>query len=227
MSRSLASYSFAGEVDYEPEPNTSLIAQAARNGVSVEEWAYDRLLENDGKAIFFLPMNNFADDNLDNVYEMLTHARTLIGLGDGGAHYGLICDASFPTFVLTYWTRDRRGQRVSLPDAINRLSLRNARAVGLHDRGHIAVGLKADINVIDYRRLALHGPEVVYDLPAGGRRVVQRATGYTATILSGEITYLDGVATGALPGRAVRPAVSSAPAQRVDKTSTASAAKAG
>jgi N-acyl-D-amino-acid deacylase len=205
VSRSLDAYLSHGDIDYDPDPTKSLAAEAVRREISIWEAAYDALLEDDGKSILFLPMNNFTNNNLDNIHDMLTHADTLIGLGDGGAHYGLICDASFPTFMLTYWTRDREGPRLGLPAAINMMTRRNALAVGLEDRGLIARGLKADINVIDYDRLHLQRPEVVYDLPAGGRRVIQRATGYRATIVSGQVTYRDGTATGALPGRVVRP----------------------
>src|SRR5690606_16020230 len=129
---------------------------AEAKGVSVWDVAYDALTQGDGKSILFLPLNNFTNDTLDNLHEMLSDENTVIGLGDGGAHYGLICDASYPTFVLTYWVRDRRkgkGGRLTLPDAINRLSRRNALAVGLDDRGLIAPGFKADINIVDYDRL--------------------------------------------------------------------------
>ncbi len=204
--RSLNSYPFPSEPDYEPDPSTSLKAIAERAGKSTAEVAYDALLENDGKAILFLPINNFPG-SLDSLSDMLASKDTVIGLGDGGAHLGLICDASFPTFMLTYWVRDRAkgsGPRFSLPDAVNRLTRRNAMAMGLHDRGLIAEGLKADINVIDYEALHLGAPEVAFDLPAGGRRVFQRATGVDATIVNGEVTYRNGASTGTLSGRLIR-----------------------
>jgi N-acyl-D-amino-acid deacylase len=215
VSRSLDSYTAINELDYEPHVETSLAAEAKRRGISIREAAYDILLQREGKSILFLPMNNYTGNSLDNIYEMLTHPDTLIGLGDGGAHYGLICDASFPTFMLTYWARDRTGKRLSIAAAVNAMTLRNALAMGFDDRGLIAVGYKADMNVIDHEVLHLEAPEVHYDLPAGGRRIVQRATGYVATIVNGEVTYRDGVATGALPGRLVRLKPELPPSQRV------------
>lgn len=206
VSRALEAYPFGEQPDYEPDADSSLKAIAAREGRSVQEVAYDALLGADGKAILFLPINNFPGD-LDSLGDMLTSADTVIGLGDGGAHYGLICDASFPTFVLTYWVRDRvkgAGPRFTLEEAVNRLTHRNALAVGLQDRGLIAEGMKADLNIIDYDRLHLGAPQVAFDLPGGGRRLTQRAVGLEATIVGGEVTYRHGAATGALPGRLVR-----------------------
>jgi N-acyl-D-amino-acid deacylase len=207
VTRSLDSYPFVDKPDYEPAPESSLTAIAIRQGRTVHEVAYDALLHRDGQAILFLPINNFTDKTLDSISEMYSSKDTLIGLGDGGAHCGLICDASYPTFVLTYWARDRcrgNGQRLTLPDAVNRLTRRNALAIGLEDRGLIAVGMKADINVIDHDKLYLDLPEVAFDLPAGGRRLGQRVTGIDATIVSGVATYRNGTSTGALPGRLVR-----------------------
>ncbi|MDT9600547.1 N-acyl-D-amino-acid deacylase family protein [Sphingosinicella rhizophila] len=205
VARSLDSYPMGSEPDYAPPPQASIAAQAARRGVSVWEAAYDLLLMEEGSLTLFLPMNNFTDNSLDNVFEMLNHPHTVLGLGDGGAHYGLICDASFPTFMLTYWTRDREGSKLPLPEVVNALTRRNALAVGLADRGLIAPGLRADLNVIDYDRLTLGAPEVICDLPAGGHRLIQRASGYVATIVNGDVTYREGVATGALPGRVATP----------------------
>ena len=128
----------------------------------------------------------------------------MLGLEDGGAHCGTICDASYPTFMLTYWVRDRRGDRLPLPAVIKMLSHDTAHAVGLHDRGLLQPGYQADVNVLDFDRLHLHAPQTVYDLPSGGRRIIQRAEGYVATIVRGEVVYADGAATGALPGRLVR-----------------------
>jgi N-acyl-D-aspartate/D-glutamate deacylase len=138
----------------------------------------------------------------------MTHADTLSGLGDGGAHVGTICDASFPTYALTHWGRDRARGRFELPWLIKRQTSETAAAVGLHDRGLVQVGMKADLNVIDFARLRLHRPYIVHDLPANGRRLMQRADGYVATIVSGAVTYRDGEPTGALPGQLVRGAQS-------------------
>ena len=191
--------------DYEPAPGQSVAAAAARLGKSPEDHAYDLLLERGGKAILYRPLINYADGDLDAVGEMMTHPHTLLGLGDGGAHVSIICDASAPTTTITHWTRDRtRGSKLPLAWAIRRLTRDNARAIGLRDRGEIRAGLRADINVIDYRSLRAHAPEVRYDLPAGGRRLVQRTEGYDATLVAGEVTYRAGLATGALPGRLVR-----------------------
>jgi N-acyl-D-amino-acid deacylase len=205
--RSLDAYPFGAEPDYEPDSASSLKAIAIKQGKTVYEVAYDALLQRDGKAILFFPINNFSDGSLDAISEMFASEATVFGLGDGGAHCGLICDASYPTFVLTYWVRDRQkgnGGRLTLPDAVNRLTRRNALAVGLNDRGLIAPGMKADVNIIDYGKLHLGAPEVVFDLPAGGRRVTQKSTGFEATIVNGEVTYRHGAPTGALPGRVIR-----------------------
>jgi N-acyl-D-amino-acid deacylase len=207
VARSLDAYPFTQNVDYEPDPATSLRSIAARDGKDVCAVAYDTLLEQNGGAILFLPINNFAAGTLDSTYDMLVNDHTLIGLGDGGAHYGFICDASFPTFVLRHWTRERTrgdGRHLSIAEAVHRLSMRNAMAVGLKDRGVIATGMKADLNVIDYDRLQLASPQAAFDLPAGGRRLTQKAQGIDATIVNGVVTYRKGVPTGELPGRLVR-----------------------
>lgn len=207
VTRSLDAYPFTDAVDYEPDPATSLKAIARREGKTTADVAYDALLANEGKGVLFLPINNFAGDNLDDVFAMLASDDTLIGLGDGGAHYGFICDSSFPVFLLTYWARDRRkgnGRRIALPDAVNRLTRRNAVAVGLDDRGLLAPGKKADINILDYKNLRLAVPEVNFDLPGGGRRLTQKVAGIEATIVSGKLTYRNGVPTGTSPGRLVR-----------------------
>jgi N-acyl-D-aspartate/D-glutamate deacylase len=148
---------------------------------------------------------NYSDGNLDCVHEMLRDPHAVPGLSDGGAHCGIICDASFPTFLLTHWTRDRtRGERLSIPFVVAAQSRKTALSVGLLDRGVVGAGYKADINVIDYERLRLHPPKVHYDLPVGGRRLLQQIDGYVATIVSGVVTRRDGVATGARPGRLLR-----------------------
>jgi N-acyl-D-amino-acid deacylase len=190
---------------YDPKAEDRIDRRAAALGLSPEEYAYDLLLENGGKAIFYQPGANYRDGNLDAVREMLGHPQAIVGLADGGAHYGMICDASFPTYFLLRWARDAaEGERIDMARAIAALTSRPADAVGLSDRGRLAVGYKADVNVIDLAGLDLHSPTVAHDLPAGGRRLSQTADGYVATIVSGAVTYRNGVATGALPGRLVR-----------------------
>ncbi|WP_428685469.1 N-acyl-D-amino-acid deacylase family protein [Sphingopyxis sp.] len=190
---------------YEPTRADRMEARAAAAGQPLEDYAYDLLLGDEGRAVFYLPAANYSNGNLDSVREMLGHPNTVMGLADGGAHYGLICDASFPTYLLQRWVRDARDeQRIPLPLAIAELTSKAAATVGMTDRGRIAPGYKADINIIDFNALTLHVPRVAYDLPAGGKRMQQVADGYVATIVSGEITYQDGKHTGALPGRLVR-----------------------
>jgi N-acyl-D-aspartate/D-glutamate deacylase len=190
--------------DYEPPAEHSIAAEAQRAGVDPASFAYDRLLENDGRTILYRPLSNYADGTLGTVREMMAHPNTLIGLGDGGAHVSILCDASAMTYGLTHWTRDRAAGRFPLEWMVRRLTSDNARALGLNDRGVVAAGRKADLNVIDHARLRLRAPEVVYDLPAGGRRLMQRADGYTATMLSGQVVSREGVSTGRLPGRLLR-----------------------
>ena len=182
--------------DYEPTPDQSLGAQAQRAGKRPEELAYDWMLADDGRALILFPFLNYAEDNLEPSLAMMRHPNTILGLGDGGAHVGMICDGSFPTSMLTHWTRDRtRGPKLPLEWVIKAQCRDTATAVGLHDRGLLKPGYKADLNIIDYDRLTLHRPGVAYDLPAGGRRLVQRADGYVATIVSGAVTYRDGKPT--------------------------------
>ncbi|MFO1415268.1 MAG: amidohydrolase family protein [Burkholderiales bacterium] len=198
-------YALDDPPDYEPPPESSVAAQAARAGRAPAAVAYDLLLAREGEGMLYRPLYNYADRNLDVVHEMITARDTLLGLSDGGAHYGYICDASFPTYLLMHWTRDRpRGGRLPIEEAVRRQTLEPAAAVGLRDRGMLARGYKGDLNVIDMTRLALARPRIVRDLPAGGRRLAQRAEGYVATVVAGEVTYRDGEATGALPGRLVR-----------------------
>lgn len=191
--------------DYEPSPDSSVAARAHRLGVSPESLAYDLMLERDGHSLLYFAIANYAHGSLDTCLAMMQHPGSVLGLGDGGAHCGTICDGSAPTFALTHWTRDRtRGPRLPLAWIVKALCRETAKAVGLMDRGLIAPGFKADLNLIDLERLRLHPPEVAYDLPAGGRRLIQRAEGYVATIVSGRVVYRDGESTGDLPGRLVR-----------------------
>jgi N-acyl-D-aspartate/D-glutamate deacylase len=191
--------------NYEPDADDSIAARARREGCSPDAVAYDLMMQRDGKVVLYLPTTNYSAGNLDVVREMMAHPDTLIGLGDGGAHVGIMCDATATSYMLTHWTRDRsRGELFPAAWAVKRLSYDNAAAVGLRDRGLVQVGMKADLNVLDYDRLFLRAPEVVYDLPAGGKRLVQRTEGFEATIVSGAVVYRDGEATGALPGRLVR-----------------------
>jgi N-acyl-D-aspartate/D-glutamate deacylase len=190
--------------DYEPPADRSIGAEARRQGVDPVALAYDTLLRNDGRTILYRPLSNYAHGDLETVREMMAHPNSLIGLGDGGAHVSILCDASAMTYGLTHWTRDRPHGRFPVEWMVKRLTRDNASAIGLHDRGMIASGRKADINIIDYGRLRLRAPEVVYDLPGGGRRLMQRADGYIATILSGQPVLRDGEPTGALPGRLIR-----------------------
>ena len=191
--------------DYEPPPGASIAARAAREGRSPAEVAYDAMLERDGKGILYLPVTNYAAGNLDVVREMIADPNTLLGLGDGGAHVGIMCDATATSYALTHWTRDRpRGGLFPVAAMIRKLTADNANAIGLTDRGVIRAGMKADLNILDYDRLRLRGPEIVHDLPAGGKRLVQRTDGIDATIVSGEVVYRGGQETGALPGRLVR-----------------------
>mgnify|MGYP001046303248 CR=1 FL=1 len=154
--------------------------------------------------MLLITLANFRDGSLDTVAELVRRDDVVLGLGDGGAHYGMICDASFPTYMLTHWARDRAAGRLGVADAVRELTTVPARVAGLADRGRIAVGYKADLNVIDHGALRLHKPTVAYDLPAGGRRLDQTAEGYVATIVSGEIIAERGVPTDAVPGQLIR-----------------------
>jgi N-acyl-D-amino-acid deacylase len=191
--------------DYEPHPSTSAAAVAASTGRSPQEVMFDWMLERDGAALIFAPLASYQQGDHEAIREMITHPATVLGLSDGGAHCGLICDASMPSYLLTHWVRDRhRGERLTLEDAVARQTGRTAAVFGMHDRGTLQIGKRADINLIDLDALRIAPPEMVFDLPAGGRRLVQSVSGYEATFVKGVQTFAKGVPTGARPGRLVR-----------------------
>ena len=199
-------YPLADPPNYEPPANSSILARASAMAITPEELAYDLLLEDNGQAILLLAAANYAEKNLDFAVELIRHPDVVLGLGDGGAHLGTICDASYTTFFLKEWPKQRNdGEvRMDLPGVVRHLSRKPAELVGLRDRGLLASGYKADINVIDLDRLHLSRPEITNDLPAGGRRLFQRATGYAGTVVNGRIIQRDGEITDQLPGRLVR-----------------------
>lgn len=191
--------------DYEPPPSESIASQAMELGLNPLELCLDILTRGEGKDMIYYAFLNYGESSLDPAKEMMEHPNTILGLGDGGAHCGSICDGSFTTHMLTHWTRDRkRGEKLELPWVIKAHCLDTAKAVGLNDRGVLAPGYKADINIVDLKKMQLRKPEVHFDLPAGGRRLMQYADGYVATIVNGVPIYLDGESTGARPGRLVR-----------------------
>ncbi|HEY3949709.1 N-acyl-D-amino-acid deacylase family protein [Phenylobacterium sp.] len=207
--------------DYEPTPDRSIAAIAAERGADPYGVALDQMLdggEGNGRGMLYLPLLNYAQNSLEPAYRMLQHDCVVPGLSDGGAHVGMICDGSFPTTNLVHWTRDRtRGPKLPLEMMVKGQCRDTAETVGLFDRGLVQSGYRADLNVIDYDRLTLKAPQVAYDLPTGGRRLIQRAEGYEATIVAGQVTYRDGTPTGALPGRLLRGA-QAAPAAHDPKT---------
>ena len=195
--------------DYEPPAEKSVEAEAKRRGVDPFALALDLMLEDDGHALLYRPFLNYTDFNLDSTRQMLLDPNAVPGLGDAGAHCGMICDGSFPTYLLSHWGKSRkRGERLDVPWLVRQQTAATAAIVGLHDRGTLTPGMRADVNLIDWDALALRPPQIVFDLPAGGKRLVQRASGYRMTLVAGESICEDGELTGALPGRLVRGAQS-------------------
>jgi N-acyl-D-aspartate/D-glutamate deacylase len=197
-------YELTDPPTYEPDPRDSIAARAARDGRTGEDHVYDIITGDDGQAMVYVMSANYVSGNLDAVHEMLAHPCTLPGLSDGGAHVGTISDGSFPTTLLAHWARDRRRGRFPVEYIVQQQARDTARAVGLDDRGVLAPGYRADVNVIDLDRLRLRRPEMHFDLPGGGRRLLQRAEGYLHTFVRGQETYAGGEPTEALPGRLIR-----------------------
>jgi N-acyl-D-aspartate/D-glutamate deacylase len=197
-------YPLGDPPEYEPEVSSSVAAVAAREGRSPAEVAYDLMLADDGRGLLYLPALNFANGSLDAVGAQLAHPASVAGLSDGGAHVGTICDVSFPTTLLQWWGRDRPSGRLPIELLVHKQTRATAETVGLLDRGLLAPGYRADVNVIDFDRLRLRAPEIHHDLPAGGRRLLQRAEGYRHTFVAGVEIRRDGESTGARPGRLVR-----------------------
>ncbi|HEB90727.1 MAG TPA: D-aminoacylase, partial [Deltaproteobacteria bacterium] len=191
--------------NYEPGYEESIEAIAKASGRDPAEYLYDCMLEREGRELFLVPVLNYSTLSADPIREMMFHPNAVLGLGDGGAHCGIICDASIQTFMLTHWVRDRsRGERIPLEFAIQRMTSDPARLYGLCDRGVLAPGFRGDLNIIDLDGLRLEAPEMIFDLPAGGKRFMQRARGYRATVVAGEVTLENDEFTGALPGRLIR-----------------------
>jgi N-acyl-D-amino-acid deacylase len=197
-------YQLGDDLDYEPSADKSIMALAQGAGREPADYAYDLLMQNEGEGMIYLPILNYMDGNLDFVRELLLNDNTVVSLSDGGAHCGTICDAASTTFLLSYWARDRKRGTIPLELAVKRQTHDTAALYGLRDRGVLAAGKLADLNVIDYDHLRLERPYVSFDLPAGGRRLLQKARGYDATIKSGKVTWREGAPTGARPGTVVR-----------------------
>jgi N-acyl-D-aspartate/D-glutamate deacylase len=210
LARAIASrwdrmYPLGDPPNYEPPADQSVAALAERAGKSPEEFAYDYLTSGDGTAMFLFPVVNYVTGDLEPVREMLCDPQTLLGLSDGGAHCGVICDASMPSFMLAHWGRDRtRGEKLPVEWLVKRLTSETADFFGFNDRGRLLVGKKADLNLIDFENLCPRAPQIVNDLPAGGKRLIQKVDGYEATIVAGQPIFERGVATGARPGKLVR-----------------------
>lgn len=191
--------------NYEPEAKDSIDGIAKARGVDAMEVMYDMLVDNDGKELFYQPLGGYQGFSLDSQKKLLEHPNVLFGLSDGGAHCGVIADAGMPTFIMTHWGRDRtRGDKMSLEFIVKSLTSSTAQAFGMFDRGELTPGMIADVNIIDFDAMRLHRPEAIFDLPAGGRRLVQRAEGYEVTIKAGEVIFRNGEHSGALPGKLVR-----------------------
>jgi N-acyl-D-amino-acid deacylase len=197
-------YPLGDNPNYEPNPDHSVEKLAKAKGITPDELAYDLFLERDGQAMMMVAMANFSYGNLDELHSQLQRPDIMIGLGDGGAHYGLVCDSSYPTFMLGYWARDRKRGGFSIPEAVRMMSSVQADFMGFADRGKLEVGRRADINIIDVDKVRMHAPSVLYDLPGGGRRVDQTADGYSATLVGGKVIQRNGTPTGELPGTLVR-----------------------
>ena len=196
------SFVLSDDPDYEQDAERSLGAMARRAGVTVDVVAYDAMLAG---SMLLYNMFNYTDGNHDALHEQMLDPVAVVGLNDAGAHCGAICDASIPTYMLTHWVRDRaRGPRIELADAVRRLTSQPASLYGFADRGRLAEGLRADVNVIDFDALRLFAPRVAHDLPAGGTRILQDASGYLATLVAGRVTRRDGHDTGERPGRLIR-----------------------
>jgi N-acyl-D-aspartate/D-glutamate deacylase len=195
-------FRFGNPPNYMPKRHDSIAAMAERQGRTAPDVAYDVLIEEEGRNFIYAPLVNYFDFDLSASEAMLANPNSIMGLGDGGAHVGFILDAGYPTWMMTHWGRGKR--RWSVQEIIRRLTSDPAGAAGLGDRGILAVGMKADVNVIDYDKVGFDRPYVTFDLPAGGRRLLQRASGYEATIVSGAVTYRRGEPTGNLPGRIVK-----------------------
>ncbi len=197
-------YPLGDPPNYEPHPSDSVAARAAKAGRNVHELYLELLMEDDGRALIMRPLLNYTDSNLDAVREMLLHPTSAWGLGDGGAHCGTTCDASTPTFMLTHWARDRDHDQLPLEWVVRKMTSETASLYGLGDRGVVAPGMRADLNVIDHAGLQLHAPEMAYDLPGDARRFIQKADGYVATILAGQVTLEHGEDSGSRPGQLIR-----------------------
>jgi N-acyl-D-aspartate/D-glutamate deacylase len=191
--------------NYEPDREHSVAALAKAADVTAVEMMYDLLLREGGRELFYMPLGGYVTYNFDFFRKNMEHPNVLFGLSDGGAHCGVIADAGMPSFIISHWARDRtKGDRFPLEFLVRKLSSDTAKAYGMQDRGQLTAGYLADLNVIDFDNLRLHRPEAINDLPAGGKRLVQRVEGYRYTVKSGEVTFENGESTGALPGSLVR-----------------------